>query len=116
MASIQEPLLYAVYPGSVTLYNGTVATFTALELATAYGVQDEPYLTVNNGLQVPQGEAYFNYIHLKPRKDGIYRNIKVTAQDDDSDVTWGPDFDGDKKYTDETDPNNIDKDIDIEDT
>ena len=28
---------YAVYPGSVTLYSGTTATFTALELATLYG-------------------------------------------------------------------------------
>jgi hypothetical protein len=108
MASIQEPLLYAVYPGSVTLYNGTVRTFTALELATAYGVQAEPYLTVNNGLQVPQGEDYFRYIHLKPRQDDIYQNIKTTAQDDDSDVTWGPDFDGDRNYTQETNRENRD--------
>jgi hypothetical protein len=104
---------YAVYPGSVTIYNGTVVSFTALELATAYGVEDEPYLTVNNNTQVPAGEAYFEYIHLKPRQDNRYRNIKVTAQDDDENITWDQDFDGSKTYTQETDPNNIDKDIDM---
>lgn len=104
---------YAVYPGSVTLYNGSVQTFTALELATAYGVQGESYLTVNNNSQIPQGKTYFEYIHLKPRKDGIYRNIKDTAQDDDEVTTMGEDFDGEKQYTQETDPNNIDKDIDM---
>jgi len=106
-------ILYAVYPGSVTLYNGTVRTFTALELATAYGVQAESYLTVNTNADIPQGTTYFNYIHLKPRKDNTYQDIKVTAQDDDSNITYGEDFDGSKMYTQETDPTKIDKDIDM---
>ena len=105
---------YAVYPGSVTLYNGTTATFTDVELATAYGVEDETYLTVNTHADIPQGEEYFDYIHLKPRADGLYLNIKETAQDDDQAVTYGQDFDGSKTYTDETNPNNIDKDNDLE--
>jgi hypothetical protein len=104
---------YAVYPGTVTLYGGDTATFTALELATLYGVQDEPYLTVNNNTQIPAGESYFKYIHLKPRADGIYSNIKTEAQDDDQVITMGEDFDGSKTYIQETDPNAIDKDIDM---
>jgi len=104
---------YAVYPGSVTLYNGTIRSFTALELATAYGVQGEPYLTVNNNLQIPQGEAYFEYIHLKPRADDYYENIKEVAQDDDQNITWGKNFDGNKQYTEETDPNTVDRDEDL---
>lgn len=97
-----DEIEYAVYPGSVTLYNGTVREFTALELATAYGVEGESYLTVNNETEIPQGESYFNYIHLKPRRDNIYENIKTVAQDDDQEVTMGEDFNGDKEYTQET--------------
>lgn len=104
---------YAVYPGSVTIYDGSVVTFTALELATAYGVQGESYLTVNNGTQVPTGTTYFEYIHLKPRADNTYRNIMTTAQDDDTVLTYGEDFDGDKTYIQETNHKNIDKDTDM---
>jgi hypothetical protein len=104
---------YAVYPGTITLYNGAEVTMTALELATAYGVQDEPYIEINDGTEVPSGEAYFDYIHLKMRQDNIYRNIKETAQDDDQVITYGQDFDETKTYTQETDPNAIDKDIDM---
>lgn len=105
---------YAVYPGTVTLYNGGTATFTDVELATAYGVQDEDYLVINTTADIPSDESYLEYIHLRPRADNIYRNIKETAQDDDQAVTYGPDFDGSKTYTDETNPNNIDKDNDLE--
>lgn len=104
---------YAVYPGTISTYTGEIVTMTALELATAYGVQDEPYIEINDGTEVPSGEAYFDYIHLKMRQDNIYRNIKETAQDDDQVITYGKDFDGDKTYTQETDPRNIDKDIDL---
>jgi len=101
---------YAVYPGTVTLLSGGEATFTAGELATAYGVDGEDYLTINTSADIPSGQTYFEYIHLKPRADGIYRNIMTTAQDDGEDVTWGEDFDGSKKYTQETDPQHIDND------
>lgn len=104
---------YAVYPGTVTLYNGSEITFTAEELATAYGVEEESYLTVNSSADIPTGLAFFEYIHLKPRADNVYRNIKQTAQDDGEVTTLDRDFDGDKKYTQETDPNNIDKDVDM---
>lgn len=101
--------LYAVYPGSVTLYDGTVLSFTALELATAYGVQDEPYVTIANASEVPQGEAYFDYIHLKPRQDNHYQSWQAYAMDDGEQVTMGQDFDGSKQYTDQTDWEKMEK-------
>lgn len=105
--------LYAIYPGSVTLYNGTIRTFTALELATAYGVQTEPYLTVASPTAVPQGEAYFNYIHLKPRQDDYYENWKDYAMADGQVSSLGPDFDGDRQYVQETDRSKMEKEIDL---
>lgn len=104
---------YAVYPGTVTLQSGGTATFTAEELAEAYGVEAEDYLIINTFADIPTDETYLEYIHLKPRADGIYRNIKDTAQDDDQVITYGEDFDGTKKYTQETDRHNIDKDVDF---
>lgn len=101
-------LLYAVYPGSVLLYDGiTTKTWSAAQLAAAYGVGAEPYLTVANASQVPQGMAYFNYMHLYPRRDDRYQNIKYTAEDDNQTVAYRPDFDGEKEFTMETDPLNI---------
>lgn len=105
---------YAVYPGTITTYSGEVVTMDALELATAYGVEAEPYLEVASVTDIPSDKSYLEYIHLKMREDNVYRNIKETAQDDDQAVTYGPDFDGSKTYTDETNPNNIDKDNDLE--
>lgn len=106
---------YAVYPGTITVYTGETVTMDALELATAYGVEGETYLEINSPADIPEGQAYFEYIHLKMRQDNIYRNIKETAQDDDQNITYGQDFDGDKEYTQETDPKNIDKNDDIVD-
>lgn len=103
---------YAVYPGTVTTYSGQEITWSAADLAAAYGVQDEDYLVVLPGGAGPVASRhtdYFQYIHLKPRADNVYRNIKDTAQDDDQNITYGEDFDGSKKYTQETDPLNIDK-------
>jgi hypothetical protein len=94
---------YAVYPGTVTTYGNEVITMNALELATAYGVQDESYIEVNDGTEIPAGETALEYIHLKMRADNVYRNIKETAQDDDQAITYGKDFDGSKTYTQETD-------------
>mgnify|MGYP006921736784 CR=1 FL=1 len=106
--------LYAVQPGSVTLYDGTVRTFTALELATAYGVQDEPYLTVNSDLDLPRNPLErMRYVLLIPRQDNKYENIMYTAEDDGEDVAYRPDFDDTKQYIQETDQNNIDSDIDF---
>lgn len=108
---------YAIYPGTVAVYdeNGDHIdddTFTALELATLYGVQGEDYLTVNNDTWSLQDMEYFEYIHLKPRSDRKYINMLNQVED-----TSRPDFDGKKRYTEETDPRKIDPEIqnDLED-
>lgn len=108
---------YAIYPGTTPVYdeNGDYIgdqTFTDVELATAYGVQDEDYLTIPDGDPEPQGMAYFEYIHLKPRADGKYINMLNQVED-----TYRPDFDGKKRWTNETDPHKIDPEVenDLED-
>lgn len=101
--------LYAVYPGSVTLRDGSVRTFTALQLATAYGVQAKPYRVITGAF--PQDGTEINYIHLKPRPDDTYQDITFTAEDDGQVESYRRDFDGDRKYIQETDPQSL-KDID----
>lgn len=104
--------LYAVWPGSVLCYDGVTRTFTALELATAYGVQDTDYLTVTNENQLPRDPMQrMLYVELKPREDNYYENIMYTAEDDGEDVAYRPDFDDTKQYIQETDPKLIDADI-----
>lgn len=105
--------LYAIYPGSVTLYDGTEVEFTALELAEAYGVQDEPYITISSPEEVPQGMDFFDYIHLKPRPDNYYENWKDYALDNGEEVAMGEDFDGDRQYTQETDKKALDIDTEM---
>lgn len=105
---------YAIYPGTTPVYNADGDyigddTFTDVELATLYGVQDEPYLTVNEGDPEPVGMTYFEYIHLKPRSDRKYINMKSQIED-----VYRPDFDGTKRWTNETDPNKIDSELDEE--
>lgn len=108
---------YAIYPGTTPVYdeNGDYVgdqSFTAEELATAYGVEQEDYLIVEEGDPEPQGMAYFNYIHLKPRSDGKYINMLEEVE-----AEYRPDFDAKKKWTDETNPRAIDPEVenDLED-
>lgn len=103
---------YAIYPGSTPVYdeNGDYIgddTFTALELATLYGVEGEDYLTVENETWSLQDMAYFEYIHLKPRSDRKYINMLTQVE-----AEYRPDFDGKKRWTNETDPNKIDPELD----
>lgn len=70
---------YAVYPGSVVLRDGTTATFTASQLAAAYGVST--YLTINTYADIPKGIAYFEYIHLKPRADDTEHHQRTVFQE-----------------------------------
>ena len=98
-------ILYAVYPGTITLYDGSEVTYTASELAALYGVDDESYLTVSTDLQEAQlkadPETYSRYIHLKLRKDNKYYDIKDAEHTQDDSLS-GRDFDGRRKYTQET--------------
>ena len=99
-----DDILYAVYPGTIEIrdYDGNplgTRTMTAVELATAYGVQDEPYLVVNSENDLPDDPLQqMRYIHLVMRPDNIYENIKYTAEDDGQEVAYRPDFDPKKKY------------------
>lgn len=105
---------YAVWPGSVLCYDGVTRSFTAPELATLYGVQATPYLTITNENQLPRDPMQrMKIIELKPRADNKYQNIMYTAEDDGEDVAYRPDFDGTKKYIQETDPRNPDSDVDF---
>ena len=102
---------YAIYPGTVATYdeNGDYVadvTWSAVDLATAYGVQGEPYLTIPDGSPEPGGKTYFEYIHLKPRSDGKYIDMLAEVND-----VYRPDFDSSKRWTNETDPRNIDPEI-----
>ncbi len=108
---------YAIYPGTTPVYdeNGDYIgddTFTAEELAELYGVDEEDYLVVNPGDPEPQGMTYFEYIHLKPRSDRMYINMKTQIEE-----VYRPDFDAKKKWTDETNPRAIDPEVenDLED-
>lgn len=103
-----DDILYAVWPGTVLCDDGVERTFTALELATAYGVQDEPYLTVTEEADLPSDPMErMRYIELKPRADNTYQDYKYVAEDDGEDVAYRPDFDASKQYIDSTDPDNI---------
>lgn len=100
---------YAIYPGTVATYDedGNYledVTWSAADLAAAYGVDGEDYLVVNEG--DPEPANYFEYIHLKPRSDGKYINILNQIED-----TYRPDFDAKKKWTNETDPRKIDPEV-----
>lgn len=91
-------MLYAVFPGTVTTYDGEVHTLTYEELIVLYGVDA---LDCILGTTVPQNRMMY-YIRLMPRKDGIYPNINDAVELGDE-IKWGPDFDGKKRWTMETD-------------
>lgn len=102
---------YAIYPGTVATYDEdgnfiANVTWTAADLAAAYGVDGEPYLTVTNEQWSLSDMEYFEYIHLKPRADGKYIDMLTEVED-----TYRPDFDAKKKWTDETDPHKIDPEV-----
>lgn len=65
---------YAIYPGTITNYAGVVEVWSAADLAAAYGVQAQPYIVISNPTEELKGKEYCMYIHLKPRKDGMYYN------------------------------------------
>ena len=95
---------YAIYPGSVRLYDGSTVSFTASELAALYQVGDEPYLTVATPLakaELANTPSYFEYIHLKPRADNNYFDQKDSEHDQKDDLI-GEDYDGNRLYVHET--------------
>jgi hypothetical protein len=112
---MDEDIIYAVWPGSVLCDDGITRTFTAAELAALYGVDSTAYVTITNETQLPRDlKVRMHYIELKPRADNRYENIMYTQENDGEDVAYRPDFDGDKKYIQETDPLNVDSDVDFD--
>lgn len=90
-------LKFAVYYGTITLIDGSVATYTANQVATFYGVQAEPYLAVPLVGISPFGKRAdeVSYIHLKPQRDpSLYYDPRVPEKFNESNLNWdGPDFD-----------------------
>lgn len=89
-------LKFAVYYGTITLDNGDVATYTANQVATFYGVQALPYTAVPLTGVNPIQAHEFEYIQLKPLSDGNYYDAQsrynVTMQpylDSDFDAKQG---------------------------
>lgn len=85
---------YAVYYGTITLNDGTLQTFTADEVATLYGVDQEDYLSVPLIGDTPfsGGVDELSYIHLKPLKDARYYDAKE-RYNVDNEIQYDEDFD-----------------------
>ena len=90
-------MLYAVFPGTITTHEDEVVTLTYEELIMLYGVDEEDCVL---GTEVPQNRLMF-YIRLMPRPDNNYPNITDQVELGDE-IKWGPNFDGKKRYTMET--------------
>jgi hypothetical protein len=69
-------IYYVVHPGSVTLQNGTTVFIDAGTLASLYGLVFGEYAT---GIVESQDNG--QHIHLYPRADSKYRNIKTEVGD-----------------------------------
>ena len=82
----------------VATHDGETITLTYEELIDLYDVDEEDCVL---GTEVPQNRL-MRYILLKPRQDNIYASIGDVAKLGDE-IKWGPDFDGRKRYTMETD-------------
>ena len=91
-------MLYAIFPGTVHTHDDEDLSFTYEDLIELYGVDAEDCVL---GTAVPQNRL-MRYILLKPRADNVYSNIKDQVELGKS-IKWGPDFDGKKRYTMETD-------------
>ncbi len=66
---------YKVYPGyGLTSPTGTEEYIDAGTLASLYGLESGEY-------SIGSGPDDFNYINLRPRPDGKYRNIKKLLRD-----------------------------------
>lgn len=76
--------LYVVHPGTITLLNGTIVTYDAGTLAALYGLSPGEYDT-NTSEQNDPTDGDPMHIHLRPRQDGAYRNIKTELGDTGTD-------------------------------
>lgn len=67
---------YIVHPGNVTLLDGSIVFIDAGTLASLYGLVFGEYDT-----GILESEDKGQHVHLYPRADGKYRNIKTEVGD-----------------------------------
>lgn len=77
-------------------------TFTYLELIALYGVDEDECINREDITQADEKR----FILLKPRVDGQYPNMPEQVDLGDE-IKWGPDFDGRKRFTMETNPEEL---------
>ena len=77
--------MYVVHPGTVKLLRTNEEVYVdAGTLAAYYGLSPGEYL-VNTPEQETSQDGNIIHIHLHPRPDGKYRNIKVLLGDNGTD-------------------------------
>lgn len=86
---------YAVYPGTITMLDGTERYFSADELAELYGIEGKPYLVVPEIGPLPWGpdRDEVSYIHLKPQSDGVFVPVTENYKTDTTQTYPDIDFD-----------------------
>lgn len=78
---------YVVHPGSVTLLSGETVSIDAGTLASYYGLSVDEY-TVGSSVQETSQDGDIIHIHLYPRTDAKYSNIKTRLGDNGTDVHY----------------------------
>jgi len=80
---------YIVHPGTVKLLSGSTVTYDAATLASLYGLSGADYDVATTGSeQEDVTGSDIIHIHLYPREDGQYRNIKTLQGDNGTDSHW----------------------------
>lgn len=99
---------YQIIPGTVTMDDGSIQTLTFSQLAVLYNVSEADCV-----LGPITGIDEMRYIKLKPRADGAYDDVNFEVELGKS-IDRGPDFDGAKQWTQETDIDSLHNDYDSE--
>lgn len=69
---------YIVHPGYVTLKNNTTVFVDGATLASYYGLTFPEYdIATTDAINIDKGQ----HVHLYPRADGKYKNIKTEVGD-----------------------------------
>jgi len=91
---------WAVYYGTIRLIDGSLRTFTPLEVAELYGVEGESYLSVPLIGPSPFANSVeeLSYYHLKPMADDRQYFNAIDRYNTNNEIQWDEDFDGKKKY------------------
>lgn len=78
---------YVLHPGDVTLLTGETISIDAGTLASYYGLSDGEY-TIDTSVQETSQDGNIIHIHLYPRPDSKYRNIKTALGDNGTDYHY----------------------------